>query len=110
MSGKTNLMSWLITLLLLVVLVESAFADQIIYVDTDAPGPTHDGSCWADAFICLQDALTPATPTNSEIRVAQGTYKPDEGDGITPGELTWELMAVQPKQANHILAGRSAQR
>lgn len=60
-------------------------AVQVIYVDGDAPGPTKDGFSWADAFNDLQDALTVA-PSGDEIRVAQGIYKPDQGNGITPGD------------------------
>jgi predicted outer membrane repeat protein len=59
-----------------------------VYVDDDASG-ANDGSSWNNAFKYLQDALvsvspapsrrgdpTPATKTEAEIRVAQGTYKP----------------------------------
>ncbi len=44
------------------------------YVDIDAPGPTHDGSSWSDAFTDLHAAL--AIAHGDIIRVAQGTYKP----------------------------------
>jgi hypothetical protein len=63
-----------------------AFAGQIIYVDDDADG-ANDGSSWDDAYNCLQDALS-AVGRCGEIRVAQGTYKPDLGAGITPGDRT----------------------
>jgi len=58
----------------------------IYYVDDDAPG-ANDGSSWYDAFNYLQDALT-AAEAYTEIRVAQGIYKPDLGAGITPGDRT----------------------
>jgi thioredoxin len=48
---------------------------EIIYVDRDATG-TKDGTTWADACVCLQDALAVAR-YGDEIRVAQGTYQPD---------------------------------
>jgi predicted outer membrane repeat protein len=59
----------------------------ILYVDNDAPGG-NNGSSWADAYNCLQDALIPADPTGGpvEIRVAEGIYKPDQGDRVTPGD------------------------
>ena len=50
---------------------------RIIFVDTDAPGPTHDGSSWIHAYKYLQDGLRVAQ-SGDEIRVAQGVYKPTE--------------------------------
>ena len=56
----------------------------IIYVDGNARG-VDDGSSWRDAFPLLQDGLT-AAQAGSEIRVAQGVYVPDRGEGITRGD------------------------
>ncbi len=55
-----------------------------VYVDTDASGPVHDGLTWCTAYIDLQEAFTEAAadPTITEIRVAEGTYLPD--DSIPP--------------------------
>ncbi len=50
-------------------------ASPVIYCDGRAPG-ARTGSDWANAFLCLQDALAVAR-SGVEIRVAQGTYKPD---------------------------------
>ncbi|MCJ7728842.1 MAG: right-handed parallel beta-helix repeat-containing protein, partial [Sedimentisphaerales bacterium] len=60
--------------------------DHILYVDADAPG-SNSGWDWANAFKNLQDALVAAAvnPHITEIRVAEGTYKPDQGAGQTPG-------------------------
>jgi formylglycine-generating enzyme required for sulfatase activity len=58
--------------------------ERIYYVDADSTG-ANDGSSWADAFTCLQDALAVASSCE-EIRVAEGIYKPDEGIRITPGD------------------------
>ena len=49
---------------------------RIVYVDVAAAG-AHDGSRWPDAYNHLQDALAIALP-GDEIRVAQGTYRPDQ--------------------------------
>ena len=54
-----------------------------IYVDAKAHG-TNDGSSWKNAFVSLQDALVVALP-GREVRVARGTYTPDQGLGLTRG-------------------------
>jgi len=50
-------------------------ASRVIYCDARAPG-NNSGSSWANAYVCLQDALKAAGP-GVEGRVAQGVYKPD---------------------------------
>lgn len=55
------------------------------YVDQDAPGPFHNGASWKWAFTNLQDALDVAT-TGNTILIAEGTYYPDQGDSVTPGD------------------------
>jgi fibronectin type 3 domain-containing protein len=78
-----------------------------IFVDADAPG-ANDGSTWENAYTALQDALDKAVSvgllinhirfTDFEIWVAQGTYKPDQGAGVTPGYRTaaFKLLAGVP--------------
>jgi hypothetical protein len=61
----------------------------ILYVDDDAPAGG-DGSAWNSAFRFLQDALDAARKPGSgvtEIRVAQGVYKPDQGANVEPGDV-----------------------
>jgi hypothetical protein len=57
----------------------SPAAAKVIYVDANAPGPTHNGSTWANAYKFLQDALADADSAAKpvEIKVAQGIYTPD---------------------------------
>jgi len=56
---------------------------SIWYVDDDAPD-TGTGTSWEDAFKYLQDALTDTRILpGDEIRIAQGTYKPDQGSDTT---------------------------
>ena len=83
MKITKNLNIWLAISMLLLSMVSTAVA-QTIYVDDDATG-ANNGSSWADAYNYLQDALTIAS-SGDEIRVAQGTYKPDRGGGKTLGD------------------------
>ncbi len=68
---------------------------RVIYVDDDAAAGGN-GSSWANACRYLQDALMLAAeaPKPVEIHVAQGTYRPDQGAGRTPGDraATFELL------------------
>jgi hypothetical protein len=57
--------------------------EKIIYVDQVAQG-ANDGTSWADAFVHLSDALSFANYGN-EIRVAQGTYRPDTSTAYPGG-------------------------
>lgn len=51
----------------------------ITYVRADAP-IGGDGSSWASAFRDIQDAI--ASPSVTEVWVAEGTYRPDRSTGI----------------------------
>jgi Right handed beta helix region/Disaggregatase related len=64
----------------------STASAKIIYVDDDAPAPG-DGTSWATAYRFLQDALADANDSDgsAEIRVAQGTYKPDRSSNQPAG-------------------------
>ena len=71
----------------------------VLYVDENAAGPTYDGTSWCNAYLALQDALVAASASGgvvTEIRVADGVYKPDEGatypDGSGDHEATFELI------------------
>jgi predicted outer membrane repeat protein len=69
---------------LFLVSIVAATPARVVYVDDDATG-ANDGSSWTDAFCYLQDALMIAKE-GDKIRIAQGTYKPDEGAAVTPGD------------------------
>ena len=69
---------------------DSAGPSVTLYVDNDA-APGGDGSSWQSAFGYLQNALAyAADPGNAvtEIRIAQGLYKPDQGEPGLPGTPT----------------------
>lgn len=77
----------IIGLLLPVLMAEVVQAQSIRYVDDDAPAGG-DGTSWTAPYKYLQDALTAARSsggTVTEIRVAGGTYQPDQGTGQTAG-------------------------
>jgi hypothetical protein len=62
------------------------------HVDADAPG-ANTGTDWTNAFNDLQEALEAAAP-GDEIKVAEGTYKPDQGGGQTPGDRAATFMLI----------------
>ena len=57
---------------------------KIIYVDDDA-SLTGNGSSWETAKKYLQDALDSANE-GDEIRVAEGSYRPDQGSSRVLGD------------------------
>jgi hypothetical protein len=65
-------------------LIPVARAQSVRYVDDDAPAGG-DGTSWATAYRYLQDAIG---GTATEIRVARGIYRPDQGDGKIAGDRT----------------------
>jgi len=100
MKARKYLTTWFITALLLLGASNAVGATPIIFIDADASG-SNNGSSWANAFNYLQNALA-AAGSGSEIRVAQGVYKPDRGAGITPGN---PLAAFQLKKGVTIKGG-----
>lgn len=70
----------------LLVLYTTAAA-RTVYVDDDAP-EDGDGTSWPTAYRFPQDALTEAELAQKpvQIRVAQGTYRPDQGAGRQAGD------------------------
>ena len=95
MCKKGIFCKWVAVFIILFALNSISLANKIIYVDDDAVG-ANDGSSWQNAYIYLQDALSDAKNSEKpvEIRVAQGTYKPDQGAGQTAGDrnATFQLI------------------
>ena len=74
----------------------AAHGGGALYVDDDAPAGG-DGTSWDTAYRFLQDGLADASGGGvTEIRVAQGTYKPDRDetnpDGTGDREATFQLI------------------
>ena len=95
MRGKTNLITWPVFVLFLLVVLCTAATGEVIYVDADAAG-ANDGSSWVSAYYYLQDALADANSAEKpvEIRLAQGVYKPNEGLLVIP-EKGWREATFQ---------------
>jgi Protein of unknown function (DUF1565) len=56
-------------------ITETSSTPKVIFVDSIAPGPTHNGTSWTDAYTTLSQALSVAT-ANTVIEIGQGTYTP----------------------------------
>ena len=85
MYRRTNLSVLLVVFALFVAFGTCEItAGKIIYVDEIAGG-ANDGSSWDDAYNFLQDALADANESEKpvEIRLAQGSYSPDQ-DTLNP--------------------------
>ncbi|MHC4704695.1 MAG: right-handed parallel beta-helix repeat-containing protein, partial [Planctomycetota bacterium] len=89
MFGEPNNIRSLLFAILMVATSFAAATGNVIYVDDDAAG-ANDGSSWADAYVFLQDALDAAGATEKpvEVRVAGGTYRPDQGATVTAGRAS----------------------
>jgi len=95
MADKLNSRCCLVALVHLHLILCTAAAGKIIYVDDDVTSE-NNGSSWENAYVYLQDALADANSAEKpvEIRVAQGVYTPDRGAGITRGDpfVTFQLI------------------
>ena len=95
MADKSNSGICLLTLVLVLVILCASTMGKTIYVDDDAVG-ANDGSSWDSAYKYLQDALSDANsaPKPVEIRVAQGTYRPNQGILAIP-DFDWRTVTFQ---------------
>jgi predicted outer membrane repeat protein len=77
-------------LVLVATLVVVAHAQTVLHVDQNADQTPHDGSSWCRAYVGLTEALAVAGP-GTTIRVADGTYLPDETGLADPRAATFTL-------------------
>ncbi|UCC30507.1 MAG: hypothetical protein JSU86_20200 [Phycisphaerales bacterium] len=85
---KDKVPSYMAFLTAVIAVAPASWGQSVLYVDSDATG-ANDGSSWCDAFVHLQDALAAAVApgaTITEIRVAEGVYRPDRGTNRTGGD------------------------
>ncbi len=66
-------------------------SSAVIHVDGDATDPIEDGSSWCKAYRSLSDALNAAAP-GDEVRVANGTHRPDPAGLVDPRAATFTLL------------------
>ena len=94
-------------LMFLLVVASIASAAEIIYVDDDASAGG-DGSTWDTAFKYLQDGMA-VTSYGDEIRVAQGSYIPDQNSvnpsGTGDREATFQLISGVALKGGYAGAG-----
>jgi len=81
--SKSNLFGSVVTWLFAT--TAAVHGQTVLYVDRDATGPAN-GSSWCNAYRNLQNALSAAGGAVNEIRVANGTYRPDQGGGQAAGD------------------------
>lgn len=78
----------------------------VLYVDSDATGPNHDGSSWCSAYKELHQALA-VVGFGVVLRIANGTYLPDAAGLGDPREATFQLSGGVTLQGGY--AGCGAQ-
>jgi len=91
-AGKMLLLVGFLSFVMMVIPVYAQ--NQVLFVDTTAPGPIHDGMSWATAFTIIQDAIDAAAAyPKTDILVAEGTYFPTRGymDSSNPRDKTLYL-------------------
>ena len=95
MAQKSNLKRGLATSIFLLLTLCTAAVGKTIYVDDDATG-ANNGKSWENAYIYLQDALADANSADkpTEIRVAQGIYRPSQGILAIP-DFDWRTATFQ---------------
>jgi hypothetical protein len=103
MKTRANINNFLVMLVFLLATLCTAAAGGTIYVDAGAPGPTHDGTSWVNAYKYLQEALAFAS-SGDEIWVAEGTYKPDENTG-NPGGTGYRQATFHLKNGVGVYGG-----
>jgi len=95
MPKRANQIIRLTLSVLILSMLHTAAGAKTIYVDDDAAG-ANNGSSWANAYTFLQEALADANLADKrvEIRVAQGTYRPNGGLVAIPG-FDWRTTTFQ---------------
>jgi len=90
--------------------IQPHYPDSIIYVKQSATG-NNDGSSWGDAFTSLNDALYYYANVNDSAKavwVANGTYKPTEGDIYDADDRTTAFSLINNLDVHGGFAGNES--
>ncbi len=89
MKTSSGTPSW-IAGLVVAIAAPVCLAQGILHVDANGDMAPHDGSDWRHAFLTVSAALHVAAP-GTEIRIADGVYRPDSTGLTNPRKATFAI-------------------
>ena len=101
---RFRLCAVLLALVLVGASAPAAWGQTTYYVDGDAGNDGSTGETWASAFATLTKALDAATGSD-QIWIAQGTYYPDEGPGVTDDDRSASFTVTGVQDGLEIYGG-----
>lgn len=104
LARRGRLCAVLLALVLVGACAPAAWGQTTYYVDGDTGSDGSTGDTWASAFATLTKALDAATGSDP-IWIAQGTYYPDEGPGVTDDDCSASLTVTGDQDGLEIYGG-----
>ena len=101
---RFRLCAVLLALVLVGASAPAAWGQTTYYVDGDAGSDGSTGDTWASAFATLTKALDVATGSD-QIWIAQGTYYPDEGPGVSEADRSASFTVTGDQDGLRIYGG-----